>query len=99
LSRQLVVELAPERVAVRDKRIATFGGVWYVLSALATEGWLSGLKRRFAKPAYDQVGTFTDSQGKFCNSMHNKAFRPLVSIAPSSKQQHREAFSLPFFAK
>lgn len=36
----------------RDKRIATVGGVWYVGAAIAAEGWLSGLKRRFAKPLY-----------------------------------------------
>src|SRR6266404_6459682 len=36
----------------RDNRIATFEGVWYVLDARNAEGWLSGLKRRFAKPLY-----------------------------------------------
>src|SRR5258708_24675748 len=36
----------------RDKRIATLGGVWYDVAIFDTEGWLSGLKRRFAKPLY-----------------------------------------------
>ena len=36
----------------RDKRIATLAGVCYVVAAVVTEGWLSGLKRRFAKPLY-----------------------------------------------
>ena len=39
-------------MAGRDKRIATLGAVWYILGKHNTEGWLSGLKRRFAKPLY-----------------------------------------------
>jgi hypothetical protein len=40
------------RRCLRDKRIASFGGVCYVGATIAAEGWLSGLKRRFAKPLY-----------------------------------------------
>jgi hypothetical protein len=39
---------------LRDKRIAMLGGVCYLGATIAVEGWLSGLKRRFAKPLYGQ---------------------------------------------